>query len=305
MRCFQFAVALVGTVGGACAEVSQPHATAVVSRSAGPTTPPRSVGLQVSAAGSTSRGPEPESDSAVDAHADVVQTADDASTTEAQPDYVKCEESCQGCKLLHDSWHWKRDSHWLSRSEKALVLAAFREYLASEACEAADPLPASQIGKDGDHSQVLSVTRGAFTAKQRRQTLVLYLTAHCGRISGHSEDWGARLVVLLEGDRRLGTFVDQRAPSVFWTADIDDDGIDEVIALGGWAGAGGSNAWVEPRSYASTSPRPLAYFDTDENACSFGAQDYWGSLVFARTNPDHSTCFLQRRSTRPCPAQHP
>jgi hypothetical protein len=150
---------------------------------------------------------------------------------------------------------------------------------------------------------VLGVLDGSFTDGGRRQTLVLFLAGHCGTQGFHSENYGERLVVLIENDARLATFVDDTAPSGLYKIDLNHDGTDEVLAWGGFTGAGGSSEWVELQSYAGTRPRTLGQFETGENACDFAARDYTASIVRGRWDAKASSpCFLQRKFTLRCPA---
>jgi hypothetical protein len=213
-----------------------------------------------------------------------------------------CEPKCVGCSTVYDSRHFtdapKRE---LSAHEKELVTDALKQHLAAPAC-AADPvhLHPSLVGTKEDPSMILNVIDGSFTESGRHQSLVLLLAGHCGAMGGHSENWGERLVILLEGNARLATFVDDTSPSLLYKLDLNHDGIDEVLAWGGWAGAGGSSGWIEPRTYAGTKQRTLAHFDTSEADCGFGNTKRVESLVQARWSASTSACFLQRRFTLHC-----
>lgn len=164
----------------------------------------------------------------------------------------RCAEPCVGCSPLYDRKQLSpKQNTQATHKERGAVAQAFREYLASSKCETDEQrLELTQIGSIADASRPLAILHGAFSAPSKSQTLVLLLVGHCGTFATHAEDWGERLIVPIEDGKKVGVFPDPRASSVLHLKDLDKNGIDEVVASGGWAGGGEISSWIEVRSYA-------------------------------------------------------
>lgn len=222
------------------------------------------------------------------------------------PPQVACGEPCAGCRPLYDSSRPPRhDGASLTERESARVLEVYKQYINSDHCLAderhLDPLA---VGSAQDNGRVSDVLAGAFTEPGRKQKLVLFFTGHCGEMGFHSENWGERLLILLENETVLRASVDLSTSSLF-AVDIDNDGRNEFITWGGRSGGGGQSAWLAVQSYAGGTQTVLADFpQVDASTCSLGTPDeeQVNTKVFYRWNAaTRAVCFQARQRTAACP----
>jgi hypothetical protein len=217
---------------------------------------------------------------------------------------ASCSRACANCSTLYDSRSFTPSKpRELTEREHRAVMDAYRAHILGPTC-AAKHLHPSLVDTPDDPGQVLSVIDGSFTAVGTKQTLVLFLAGNCGLRGSHADDWGQRLVVLLDHEERLATFVDDQAPSELYVRDLNRDGSNEVLARGGWAGGGGSTGWIEIRSYANASARTFAHFDVSEDTCAFSRKTRTESVIrFTWPVGGAAPCFQQQSLTLKCPAR--
>jgi len=227
----------------------------------------------------------------------------------AEVDHVQsatCEAKCVRCSTIHDSRTWTpAQGRALTAQEHELISGAFKQYLSGPMC-ASDPdrIPPALVGTTEDSSRVMSVIDGSFTEKGRRQAMVLFFAGHCGVLGTHAEDWGKRLVIIIENNARIATFVDEVSSSQLAKFDLNHDKIDEVLAWGGFTNTGSGNSWVEPRSYAGARQRTFAHFVASENACGGDGTTltHTESRIQGRWDATWTgPCFLEHRFMVRCP----
>lgn len=222
------------------------------------------------------------------------------------PPLTACGEPCAGCRVLYDSSKTpKHDAASLTERENARVREVYRQYINSDRCLAderhLDPLA---IGSAQDNGRVSDVLAGAFTEPGRKQKLVLFFAGHCGELGSHAENWGQRLLILLENETVLRASVDPSTSSLF-AVDLDNDGRSELVTWGGWAGGGGQSSWLAVQSYAGGVQTLLADFpELDSSSCSPGMDD--GEQVHATVSyrwnaATRAMCFQVRKRTAACP----
>lgn len=124
--------------------------------------------------------------------------------------------------------------------------------------------------------RVSDVIAGAFTEPGRKQKLVLFFAGHCDEQGSHAENWGQRLLILLENETVLRASVDPSTSSLL-AVDVDNDGRNEFITWGGWAGGGGPNSWLAVQSYAGGIQTLLADFPACPTKAWSQVIDSWRS----------------------------
>ena len=225
---------------------------------------------------------------------------------EAAPEPEACAPSCDGCKPLYDGASFVPNPKQapLNAVEQAQVRKAYTRYLASDHCQSDEThLDPSEIGSPEDMGSVGDVIAGSFTAAGRRQKLVLFEAGHCGKAGFHSENYGKRLVILLEGERTLRVMMDA-GTSLLQAIDVDGDGRHEVVALGAWSGSGDSHAWLDLFSFAGGARQALAHFDDlDSDPCAWepDAQQHESRLSYRYDHVTQSLCFERREQVSACP----
>ena len=225
----------------------------------------------------------------------------DWSDEQRAPAARTCANPCRGCRELFDSTTRLSKSVPLSASEEASVRAVYENYLVSDECQA-DPrhLDLNGVGSAQDGSSITDVVTGSFSAAGRQQKLVLLFVGHCGVSGSHAENWGQRLLILLENGKVALARID-RASSWLRPVDLEGDGRTELLIGGGWAGAGGGNSWLSLLSLADSRLNTLADFDqVDSDSCSFPPGEHWESKILYRATPG-PLCLLQQTRNLGCP----
>lgn len=226
----------------------------------------------------------------------------EASTTEPK----ECSDECEGCRWLYDSASFDLNTPppSLSTREQALVRAVYAQYLASDVCRADEVrLDPKAIGSKDDAGRLSDALAGSFSGKGRQQKLVLFFAGHCGQMGFHAENWGQRLLILLEKGRVLGVFMDEQT-SLLRKVDIDADGMDEIVAWGGWTGHGDSYSWVRLLTLAGGVRLNLGDFtELDVNSCGMDREtSRHESTVRYRFDPAAgSVCFSIHDREQACP----
>lgn len=219
----------------------------------------------------------------------------------------ECTDLCDGCRWLYDSASFDLDKPpaSLSTREQALVRAVYAQYLASDVCSTDEVrLEPKAAGSKADAGQLSDVLAGSFSGKGRQQKLVLFFAGHCGQMGFHAENWGQRLLILLEKGRVLNVFIDEQT-SLLRKVDVDADGLDEIVAWGGWTGAGGSYSWVRLLTLAGGVRLNLGDFtELDVDSCAMDPEtSRHESTVLYRFEPKTgSICFSIAEREEACPA---
>lgn len=219
-----------------------------------------------------------------------------------------CGEPCVGCRSLYDSLKPAKSPRVsLTAVESARVLEVYEQYINSDRClddeRHLDPLA---IGSAQDNGRVSDVVAGAFTEAGRKQKLVLFFAGHCGELGFHVENWGERILILLENETVLRASLDPSTSSLR-TVDIDQDGRTELVTWGGWAGGGGQSSWLTVQSYAGGARTSLAEFpELDSSTCSPNIPDgeeIDAKVLYRWNAATRTACFQVRTRTTPCPPQ--
>lgn len=219
----------------------------------------------------------------------------------------ECADDCDGCRWLYDSSSFDLDAPpaGLSTREQALVRAIYAQYLASDVCTSDEVrLQPTAIGSKDDVGRLSDVLAGSFSGKGRQQKLVLFFAGHCGQLGFHAENWGQRLLILLEKGRVLSIFIDEQT-SLLRKVDVDADGMDEIVAWGAWTGTGGSYAWVRLLTLAGGVRLNLGDFtELDVDSCAMDPEtSRHESTVRYRFDPAAgSVCFFLQDREQACPA---
>jgi hypothetical protein len=187
----------------------------------------------------------------------------------------------------------------------ALANRAYARYLTSERCMA-DPsvetLDPAAIGSRQDDSSLYGLVDGSFTAAGRKQQLALLFVGHCGHLGAHFEHYGNRILAVLEGDRVVGVSVDEGGLQSIDAVDVDGDGRDEVVAVGGFSNTGCAEEWTVVLSFASGFAKTMASFTTYEGCCaSFAPESFTeGTLRYRPATSGRPACIDERTRTRKC-----
>jgi alpha-tubulin suppressor-like RCC1 family protein len=217
-----------------------------------------------------------------------------------------CGEPCRGCKTLYDSTQRLPSSTTsLTRAEQTVVRRVYEQYIYSEECQNderhLDPLA---LGSAQDNGHLSDVVAGSFTAPGRKQKLVLFFAGHCGELGNHSENWGQRLLILLEDERALTARIDTSTSSLS-VVDLDNDGRSELVTSGGWTGGGGSNGSLAVQSFAGGEQRVIERFpEISSSSCSSAlpnGEEVEGKVLYRVEPVTRSVCFLARKRTSACP----
>lgn len=221
---------------------------------------------------------------------------------------AECGEPCAGCKVLYDSS--KRPKHSavsLTPVEEGRVLDVYRQYINSDHCLTdelhLDPLA---VGSAQDRGSMSDVIAGSFTEPGRKQKLVLLFAGHCGEMGAHSENWGQRLLILLENETALRASVDASSTSLL-AVDVDNDGRTEFVTWGGRVGGGGSSSWLGLQSYAGGVQTLLGgFWDVDSSTCFPGVLDgeaIAAKVLYHANVATRALCFQVRKRASACPKQ--
>lgn len=215
-----------------------------------------------------------------------------------------CAEPCQGCTILTESDGPLRSSRSPSKAEKALLKDVFISYLLSADCQA-DPehVDVRQLGKSQrDISGVQALVDGSFTRAGRKQTLVSFFMGHCGVLGPSYEQYGLRVIVIMDAGKIV--MVTHSGPTTaidFIAVDIENDGMDELLALSAYAGSARTATVADLWSVAD-GMTPLADFDLSLRSCLGDEPEYFESQLVTHRDPQTGQlCFLQRRSEQQCP----
>ncbi|HEY5959522.1 MAG TPA: hypothetical protein VIV60_23355, partial [Polyangiaceae bacterium] len=148
-----------------------------------------------------------------------------------------CSAPCTGCKVLYDPEKFGMHSlvakpRELSATERMLVRSAYEQYLASDECvrlNGAQQNSNGTVAARATRRRILDVLDGAFTGPKLRQTLVLVDVGNCGNDTESTISTGQRLLILVQEGKALNTLVDDDGERL-WSIDMQNDGIEEVIA---------------------------------------------------------------------------
>lgn len=221
------------------------------------------------------------------------------------PPQAACGEPCAGCRSLYDSSNPpKHDAAPLTEQESARVLDVYKQYINSDRCLSderhLDPLA---IGSAQDNGRVSDVLAGAFTEAGRKQKLVLFFAGHCGELGSHSENWGERLLILLENQTARRASVEPSTSSLA-ALDLNNDGRSELVTWGGWAGGGGHRSWLAVKSYAGGVQTLWATFpELDSSTCSPGnpdGQQINAKVLYRWSAATQAVCFQERKHSSAC-----